>query len=149
MSSLISRTLLGMIADFNSAVVWMNSILLLISNSLFLFSRFFCAIPRVPSTIGIIVTLMYHSLFFLFFSLNSLARSILFAYLFAFLCFYSIIRWDGKIHQMTIFIYLFVNSRFGLLTGIGWSVYISKSQRTVCVLFSRTVSSLCIYPNFK
>ena len=47
----------------------------------------------------------------------------------------------------------FANSRFllliiirsGLLAEIRWSVYMSKSRRSLCVSFSRTDAGLCIY----
>ena len=39
-------------------------------------------------------------------------------------------------------------TRSGRLAEIKWSVCISKSQRTLCVLFSRTDSGLCIYHLF-
>ena len=38
--------------------------------------------------------------------------------------------------------------RSGRLAGIRWSVCISKSQRSLCVSFSRTYSGLCIYHLF-
>ena len=43
------------------------------------------------------------------------------------------------------FFFLLINTRSGILTGIRWSVCISKSQRRFCVLFSKTNSGLCIY----
>ena len=57
------------LADFNRAVVWIVSILPLISNSLWLFSRPFGTVPRAPITIGTTFTHMFHSFF------SSLARS--------------------------------------------------------------------------
>ena len=38
-----------------------------------------------------------------------------------------------------------VHFRKGCLADMSWSVYISKSQRRLCVSFSRTDSGLCIY----
>ena len=58
--------------------------------------------------------------------------------------FYSMIRWNGKIHLMTSS-FLLGNTRCGLLTGIGWSVSFSTSLRILCILFYRTDSGLCIY----
>ena len=43
------------------------------------------------------------------------------------------------------FLSLLINTRFCHLVGIEWFVCVSKSQRILCVLFSRTDSSLCIY----
>ena len=41
--------------------------------------------------------------------------------------------------------FFFINIRSGSLAEIRWSVCISKSQRSLCVSFSRTDSGLCIY----
>ena len=49
-------TLLGILADFNRAVVWIFSILPLISISSSLVSRFLVTVPNVPTTISITVT---------------------------------------------------------------------------------------------
>ena len=65
----VSRTLLSILADFNSSVVWMVSILLLISSSSSLFPRFWIIVSRTPTMIGITVTLIIHTFF------SSLARS--------------------------------------------------------------------------
>ena len=42
-------------------------------------------------------------------------------------------------------IVLLIKTRSGLLVGIRWSVYISRSQRILCVSFSKTNSGLCMY----
>ena len=52
-STLVSRTLLSILADFNCAVVLIVTILPLISSSPSLFSRPLETIPRAPTTIGI------------------------------------------------------------------------------------------------
>ena len=64
----VSRTFLGILADCSSAVVWMVSILPLISRSSSLFSKFIGTVPCAPTAIGITFTLIFHSFF------NSLAR---------------------------------------------------------------------------
>ena len=48
---------------FNTAMVWMVSVIPLIFSSLGLFSRFFGTVPRAPSMIGITVTFMFHNFF--------------------------------------------------------------------------------------
>ena len=58
----IPMTLLSILADFNSAVVWMILILTLTSNSSNLFSRPLKTVPRAPTTIGI-VTFVLHGFF--------------------------------------------------------------------------------------
>ena len=65
----VSRTLLSILAVFNNAVVWMVSTRLPTSKSSRLFNNPLVTVPKVPITIGIIVTFIFHSFF------NSLARS--------------------------------------------------------------------------
>ena len=58
----VSRTLLGILADLNNAVLGFHSFFSLCTNCL-------VAVPRAPITVGIIVTFMFHIFF------SSLARS--------------------------------------------------------------------------
>ena len=58
-----SRTLLSFQADLNSAVVWMVSTCVLISNSSSPFTDPLVTIPSRSITIGIIVTFVFHSFF--------------------------------------------------------------------------------------
>ena len=62
-SSQVSWTLLSILADPNNAVVWMVSTRPLISKSYFPCTNLLVTVPRVPLTIGIIVTSLFHSLF--------------------------------------------------------------------------------------
>ena len=64
----VSRTLLSILAVFNNAVVWMVSARPPTSESSRPFNNPLVTVPKVPFTIGIIVTCMFHSFF------NSLAR---------------------------------------------------------------------------
>ena len=59
--------------------------------------------------------------------------------------FQFVIRWNGKVQLTVSSLFLLLNIRSGLLAGIMWSVWISKSQRILNVSFSRTDSSLCVY----
>ena len=59
----VSRILLSILADFNNSVVWMVSILLLISSSSSLLSSPFETVPRTQAKIGIIVTSVFHNFF--------------------------------------------------------------------------------------
>ena len=63
-SSQISRTLLGILADLNNAVVWMVSTRPLVSKSPSPCINPLVTVPRAPITIGVIVTFMFHSFFF-------------------------------------------------------------------------------------
>ena len=71
--------------------------------------------------------------------------------LFTFFQFHSEVRRDSKVHNSvnSLFLLLLLLSliiiRSGRLAGIWWSVCISKSQWSLCALFSRTDSELCLY----
>ena len=65
----VSRTPPGILADLNNPIVWIVSILPLISISFNLSSKSFGTVPNAQITIAAIVTLMFHSFF------NSLAKS--------------------------------------------------------------------------
>ena len=84
---------------------------------------------------------MFHRFF------NSLARS---WYLSFFSHSFSFILWSvlqSKILQI-LFFFLLIIMRSGLLAEIRWSICMSKSQRSLCVSFSRTDDGLCIYHLF-
>ena len=88
--------------------------------------------PSAPSPIGITITFMFHS--FLVFSQN-LGIYLSFRFLLFLLC------WDGKftIKQfLFINLFIFVITKFARLAEIRWSVWISKSQKNLYVLFTRT-----------
>ena len=97
-------------------------------------------VPSASITIVITVTFMFHSFF------SSLAR---YKYLPLFSSLISTLWSAGTvqstIQQVLVFFFFFSLSRSGLLTGIKWSVCISKSQRMFCISFSRADSSSCIY----
>ena len=130
----VSRTFLSILAVLNNAVVWMVSTRRPTSKSSRPFNNPLVIIPKAPITIGIIVTCMFHSFF------NSLARS---RYLSFFSHSFSFILWSAGTAKSTIlhffiFFLLLIIIRSGLLAEIWWSVCMSKSHRSLCVLFSRT-----------
>ena len=101
------------------------------------FSNPLVTVPKSPITIDIIVTCM-----FLFF-FNSLARL---RYLSFFSHSFSFVLWSAGTAKSTILKFLpLIIIRPGLLAEIQWSVCMSKSHSTLCVLFSRTGAGLCIY----
>ena len=59
----VSRTLLGILADFNNAIIWMVSTRPLIPKSSSHSINHYVTVPRSPITIGITVNIMFHSLF--------------------------------------------------------------------------------------
>ena len=94
----VSRTLLSILADFNSAVVCMVSTSVLISNSFkssSLFTDPLVILPGAPITTGITVTFMFRS----FFQFPSMVQVLIF--LFAFLQFYLMVCLDGKVQNLS------------------------------------------------
>ena len=55
---------------------------------------------------------------------------------FAFFQFYTVVSMDCKVHNSNFF--FIIIARFGCLVGTRWSVFISKSQRSLKVSSSRT-----------
>ena len=94
----VSRTLLGILADLNNAVVWMVSIRPLISKSSSLFINPSLTVPRALITICINVTFMFHSFF------NSFARS---KYLSFFSLSLNFTLWSTETEKSTIFKFSF------------------------------------------
>ena len=68
-----------------------------------------------------------------------------FDYLFTFLYFHGVDHWNSKIAERQFLFFLLINNGSGRLARIRWSVFISKSQRILCVSFSRTDCGLYIY----
>ena len=150
-SSQVSRTLLSILVDLTIVVVWMVSTRPLIFKSSSPCVNPLVTVPRVQITIGINVTFIFHIVFQF---PNKVKLLIL---LFAFCQFYFAVSRDSKIHYSAsslsfffffFFFFLSFIIRSGHLAEIRWSVCMSKSQRSLCVSFSRTDSGLCIYHFF-
>ena len=130
----VSRILLSILADLNNAVVWMVPTRPLISESLYQsfgdctkntnynrYNRHF-HVPQFfqfPSKVQVLILL------FIFFQ------------------FYCVVSWDSKFS-----LFLLIITRSDRLADIRWSVCISKSQRSLCILFFRTDVGLCVYHLF-
>ena len=101
----VSKTFLSIIADLNNTLVWVVSSLPLISsNSSSLLAKSLGTAPSAPTTIGITVTLMLHSLF------SSLVQEIL--YVFVFFYFHSVVSCKGQIPlDGEVFCYFFSSGR--------------------------------------
>ena len=100
-SPLGSRTLLGILADLNNAVVWMFSTRPLISKSSSPCTNHLLTVPRKPITIGIIATFIFHSFF------NSQARSrflSFFSYSFNFTLWSARTAKSTILHDMSFFV---------------------------------------------
>ena len=101
------------------------------------------SVPSAPLTIGITVTIMFHSV------LSSLTRSKYLSLFSVFLNFHSMLRWDGKIHYTAGSLFLLrIITRFRFLTRIRWSVCLLKSLRILWMDFSSWVIYLVISPDF-
>ena len=97
---------------------------------------------KAPITIGIIVTFMFHSFSILLQGQGTYPSFHILSVLFC-----------GQPGQQSrqfcrFSFFLLIIIRSGLLTEIRWSVCISMSHRSLCVLFSRTGAGLCIYHLF-
>ena len=137
----VSRTLFSILAIINNAVVWMVSTRSPIFKSSRPFNNHLVTVSKIPITIGIIVTFMYHSFFF-----NSLARS---RYLSYFLLSFHFILWLARSAKSTTLQVYFFCWWLYLLTDLMWSVCMSKLHWSLCVSFSRTDAGLCIYLLFE
>ena len=139
----VFRTLLSILAVLNNAVVWMVSTRPPTFKSSSPFNNPLVIVPKAPITIGIIVTFMLYSFF------SSLPRSKYLSFLSHSFIF---ILWSAGTAKSTILqvlsLLLLIFIRSGLLAEIRWSLCMSKSHRSLCVLFSRTGAGLCIYHLF-
>ena len=138
-SSQVSRTLLRILAVLNNVVVWMVSTRPPTFKSPSPNRNPLVTVPNAPITIGIIVTYMFHSFF------NSQARSL---YLFFFSHSFSFIlclAGTAKSTVLQILSFLSIIIRSCHLAKIRSCLCMSKSGRSLCVLFSRTGAGLCMY----
>ena len=134
----VSMTLLSILAVLNKAIVWMVSTHPLTSKSSSLFNNPLFIAPKASIPIGTIVTFMYHSFCFFF---NSLSRS---RYLPFYSHSFSFILWSAGTTKSTILQILLFFFYWLLLGLVLWSVRMSKSHRSLCVSFCRTLARLCI-----
>ena len=133
----VSRAHLNILVDVNNVVVWMVSSCPLISKSSSPFTNPLEIVPSAQTTIDIIITFMFHS----FFSSHSLWR-----YLFLFSPSFNFTLWFAGTASQLFARFPFIFFFFFDYHKIRWSVCMVKSQRSLCVSFSRTDSWLCIYP---
>ena len=138
-ASLLMSPGLSSVSVLNNIVVWMVSPHPPTSKSSSPFHNPLVIVPKVPITIGITVTCMFHSFF------NSLARS---SYLSFFPYSFSFILWSAGTAKSTILqvlFFLLIIIRSSLLADIKWSACMSKTHRSLCVLFSLTIAELYSY----
>ena len=116
----------------------------LISNSSSSFINPLVTVPSAPITTSCLHQL--HFMFQRFFSF--LRRSRYLSFFFAFFQFFSVVCWDGKVHNLAGSLYLWTILRSDRLAEFRWFMCMSKSHRSLCVSYSRTGASLCIYHLF-
>ena len=115
----IFRTLLSILTNFSSTVIWIVAILSLMFSSP---SLFFWFLGTVSRTQTIFISFLFWSYF------SSLARS---RYLLSFSPSFFFNQWSAGMAKSTrwqIFFFLTIKTRFPLLVGIGRSDCISKFQ---------------------
>ena len=144
MSPQVSRTLLSILVILNNTVVWILSTHPPTSKSSSPFNNHLVTVPKAPLTIGIIVTIIFHSFFY------CLARSTYFSF---FSHYFSFILWSvGTVKSSTLQIFfccfLFNIIRPGILVEIRWSVFMWKSHMGTCLSFLRRAAVMCIYHIF-
>ena len=140
----VSKTLLSILVNLTNAIVWMVSTRPLISKCSSPGTNPLVTVPSAPIKTGI--TLLSCSIVFF----NSQATS---RYLSLFSFSFSFTLWSAGTAKATIrqvlcflFFSFIIITRSCRSAKIRWPVCISKYQRTLCVLFSRT--GLCIYHLF-
>ena len=126
----------SILADLNIAEIWMVSTRPINSKTSSPCTKALLIVPWTLITIAIIVTFMFQS-----FQFPCKALGIIL--LFTFFQFQSVVCRDIKVNNSASSL-SFLLIRAGRLAGIRWSVCISKSQRSLCVLFCSTDSGLCI-----
>ena len=140
----VSTTLLSILAVFNNAVVWMVSSRPPNFKSSSPFHNPLVTVPKVPLTIGIIVTFMFHRFF------NSLTRS---KYLTFFLHSFSFILWSARTAKSITLQILFFFCWL-LWGGVFWprlgnpSVYQSPIGVYVCYFLGKLLDcayTICSY----
>ena len=129
----VSRTRLRILAVLSNADIWIFSAHPPTSKFSRTFNNPLIIVPKAPITIGTMVTFMFHS------------KVEVLILLFTFLQIYSVVRRDSKVNNFASSLFSLNIIRSSLLAGIRWSVCMLKSQRSLCVSFSRTGAGLCRY----
>ena len=135
----VSRTILSILDDLNNAVVWMVSTCAVIFKSSSPCANSLVTVPRVPITIGIILTFIFHSF------INSLAGTYLF-----FSLSFNFTLWSARTAKSTILQVLFF---CWLLLGLDvWQrlghPFVSENPRGVSACHSPEQMLCCAYTIF-
>ena len=166
----VCRTLFSILADLDNAVVWMITSRPLIPSFMYRFLLLIISMAHVSIMNSILMSWLYiltagfpvqvsifwwlygphqlqllSPLFSCFIIFQFSSKVLVFIFLFAFFQFYPVVSWNGKVHLSAGSLFCCWLSQ-GLV--VWWSVCILKSQRSLCISFSRTDSGLCIYHLF-
>ena len=133
----VSITILRNLASLNNAAVWMVSTCPLISKSSIPFTNPVKIVPSVPITVGITVTFID---FLVIYQCVDIHLSFLFLLIFP-----CGLPWRQNQQFGRPSFFFLTMTKSSQTAEIKWSVCISKFQRSLCVLFSKTDSRLCIY----
>ena len=106
------------------------------------FSNPLVTVQNAPIRICTIVTFMFHSLF------QFPSKVAVLLLLFTFFQFHDAVSRNSKVDNFASSLFFIIITRAGLLAEIRWSVCMSKSNRSLCVSFSRASAGLCIYHLF-
>ena len=126
----VSRTLLSILADLNNAVVWMVSTRPSIFKSSNSYTKPWVNVQSASITIGITVTFMFHSFFFVL--LQGLGTYLSFRFPSVLPC-GQLEKQIPQFDRLSFLLLIF--TRFWSLAEIRWSVCISISQRIFFVSF--------------
>ena len=125
----VSRTLLSIMTVINNSLVWMVSTRPLTSKSSCPFNNPLVTVPKEPMTTGIILTFMFHS-----FSILLQVRDTCPAFHILSVLFCG--QTGQQSRRFCKYYFLLIITWSGLLAEIWGSVCMSKSHRSLCVLFS-------------
>ena len=115
-------TPLCIVGGLDSAVIWIDSILRLKSNSANVLWSFLSA----ASATGFTVTFMFHVFF------SSQARSEYFRFFY----FHTVVNLNSKIHQTGSSYILLIKTWSALLAGLSWPILVTNSKWILLVSFS-------------
>ena len=144
----VSRSSFCILVYSNNAVDSMVSTRPLLSKSSIPFIKPLGIVSRAPITTDITVIFMFHSFFVFLVPQHGLGTHLSFRFLLILHC-GPPGRQSPQFNRFSFsFLFLLTITESGLFAEIRWSIFISRSQRILCVSISRTYSGLCIYHLF-
>ena len=158
---LICRTILSILVDLHNAVVWLVSICSPISKSFSLFSEPLRTVLSTPNTIGITVTLMFHSFlvfgwdpntclsFCFLFTFSAIWQVLFFCQLYSSLDKVNILHHE-ILENSGLFIYHVVAcSNFNFLHNFQWITFPTQSGLLLISLCVSLLHSIIVFHSFQ